>query len=216
MLSRASDFTTDDDNNNEAAVTTVHGHGHGSSSLGTLTSFDLYFVHASGPARTSSNIFSQLVQPLSPDEYAASLSRSFYMHPFPTTLSSSLSSTQSWSRTEQSLLEGEIALATPAQVHQAYILCYLLELEEGFNLLFYGFGSKRRVLNDLTRACATTTPTTATTCPCFHAQVHILVLNGFLPSFAARDILAALARLPGSPQSVEDVTRCDPCYTLDV
>src|SRR6267154_4363262 len=74
-LSRTSDFTTDDDN--QAVVL------HGSSSLATQTSFDAYFLHTSRPARTSSNIFSQLVQPLSPDEYAASLSRSFYPHPFP-------------------------------------------------------------------------------------------------------------------------------------
>ena len=39
------------------------------------------------------------------------------------------------------------------------------------------------------------------------AGVHFLVLNGFLPSFSARDIFAALARLPGSQQSVEAVTQ---------
>lgn len=178
-LSRASDFTTDDDHHAEAAAANVVH----SSSLATQTSFDAYFLHASRPARTSSNIFSQLVQPLSPDEYAASLSRSFYPHPFPP-------STQSQTQTGQPLpLErGETA-------HRAHIPRYLLELVEGFNLLFYGFGSKRRALNELARgACAMT-------------HSHVLVLNGFLPSFAARDILAALARLPGAPQSVEDVAQ---------
>jgi origin recognition complex subunit 2 len=185
-LSRASDFTTDDDN--QASAVTVHGHG---SSLTTLTSFDSYFLHNSQPARTSSNIFSQLVQPLSSDEYAASLSRSFYPHPFPTLPSSTHS--QSQSQTGESPLDskGETALA-----HRAYLPRYLLELEEGFNLLFYGFGSKRRALNDLARACATTRS---------YYYAHVLVLNGFLPSFSARDIFAALARLPGAPQSVEDV-----------
>ncbi|KAH9997860.1 origin recognition complex subunit 2-domain-containing protein [Russula vinacea] len=137
------------------------------SSLSTLTSFDAYFLHASRPSRTSSNIFSQLVQPLSADEYATSLSRSFYPHPFP-----------------------------PRSA----------DLREGFNLLFYGFGSKRRALNDLARACASTTATTTTT-GSRGAQAHVLVLNGFLPSFSARDILAALARLPGAPQSVEAVAQ---------
>ena len=192
-LSRASDFTTDDDN--QASAVTVHGHG---SSLTTLTSFDSYFLHNSQPARTSSNIFSQLVQPLSSDEYAASLSRSFYPHPFPTP-----SSTHSQSQSQT----GELPLDSKgetAAAHRAYIPRYLLELEEGFNLLFYGFGSKRRALNDLARACATTTTTTTTRS---YYYAHVLVLNGFLPSFSARDIFAALARLPGAPQSVEDVAQ---------
>ena len=213
-LSRASDLTTDDDNNEGAAVTVHghgHGHGHGSSSLATLTSFDSYFLHASRPARTSSNIFSQLVQPLSPDEYAASLSRSFYTHPFPPTPSSPSTQSQSQSQSQSQLrtqtgqsplLEGG---ETAAQ-HRAYIPRYLLELEEGFNLLFYGFGSKRRALNDLARACAATA-TTTTTRSCYRAQAHVLVLNGFLPSFSARDLVAALARLPGAPQNVEDVAQ---------
>jgi origin recognition complex subunit 2 len=191
-LSRASDFTTDDDNDK------VHG-----SSLATLTSFDSYFIHASRPARTSSNIFSQLVQPLSPDEYATSLSRSFYPHPFPFPPSSSSSTPQSRSQTQaqaragQLSSKGEIAAAAAA-AHRAHIPRYRLELEGGFNLLFYGFGSKRRVLNELARACASTGT---------RAHAHVLVLNGFLPSFSARDIIAALARLPGAPQSVEDVAR---------
>lgn len=208
-LSRASDFTTDDDNHQAASVSVVLHDGGGSSSLATQTSFDAYFLHASRPARTSSNIFSQLVQPLSPDEYAASLSRTFYPHPFPplpsSTPSSSSSSTPSQSRSrsrsrsrsqttgQPSGVEGETATAD----HRAYIPRYLLELAEGFNLLFYGFGSKRRALNDLARACASSSS--------YHA--HVLVLNGFLPSFSARDILATLARLPGAPQSVEDVAQ---------
>ena len=188
-LSRASDFTTDYDHQAEAAPAVVHG-----SSLATLTSFDAYFLHASRPARTSSNIFSQLVQPLSPDEYAASLSRSFYPHPFPPPPPPPPPppQSQSQSQTGQPLpLERE----TAATAHRVHIPRYLLELVEGFNLLFYGFGSKRRALNELAHgACAMT-------------RAHVLVLNGFLPSFAARDILAALARLPGAPQSVEDVAQ---------
>jgi origin recognition complex subunit 2 len=182
-LSRASDFTADADDDH-------HG-GQGGSSLATLTSFDTYFLHASRPAHTSSNVFSQLVQPLSPDEYAASLSRSFYTHPFPIP-SSTPTSTQS--QTGQPV-EGE------TDHHRAHMPRYLLELEEGFNLLFYGYGSKRRALNDLARACAHTTRAY----PSYYA--HVLVLNGFLPSFSARDIFAALARLPGAPQSVEDVAQ---------
>ncbi|KAH9080529.1 origin recognition complex subunit 2-domain-containing protein [Lactarius deliciosus] len=151
--SRASDFTTDDNPDDGP---------------GSYTSFDAYFLHASRPSRTSSNVFSQLVQPLSPDEYAASLPRAFYPPPF--------------SDASTRLLE---------QAHRPHLPRYLLELAEGFNLLFYGLGSKRRVLNELARACAT------------RARAHVLVLNAFQPSFSARDILAALAHLPGEPQDTD-------------
>jgi origin recognition complex subunit 2 len=158
--SRASDFTADDNPDD------------GLDSLSSYTAFDAYFLNASRPSRTSSNVFSQLVQPLSPDEFAASLPRTFYTLPF------SDASTQ--------LLE---------HTHRPHLPRYLLELAEGFNLLFYGLGSKRHVLNELARACAT------------RARAHVLVLNAFQPSFSARDILTALARLPGSPQSVDDVAQ---------
>ncbi len=155
--SRASDFTADDNPDDGP---------------GSFTSFDAYFLHASRPSRTSSNVFSQLVQPLSPDEYATSLPRAFYTLPF--------------SDASTRLLE---------QSHRSHLPRYLLELAEGFNLLFYGLGSKRRVLNELARACAT------------RARAHVLVLNAFQPSFSARDILTALARLPGEPQGVEGVAQ---------
>jgi origin recognition complex subunit 2 len=170
-LSRTSDFTDDEQ--------TLQP-----STLSTLTSFDSYFLNASRPSRTSSNLFSHLVQPLSGDEYAASLSRSFYPHPFPDSAPSSSAQSQTVQRPPE--------VPPTAAHHRAHLPRYLLELTEGFNLLFYGFGSKRRVLNDLARACA---------------GAHVLVLNGFLPSFSARDIFAALARLPGSPQSVEAVAQ---------
>ncbi|KAH9002595.1 origin recognition complex, subunit 2 [Lactarius hatsudake] len=155
--SRASDFTTDDNPDDGP---------------GSYTSFDAYFLHASRPSRTSSNVFSQLVQPLSPDEYAASLPRAFYPLPF--------------SDASTRLLE---------QSHRPHLPRYLLELAEGFNLLFYGLGSKRRVLNELARACAT------------RARAHVLVLNAFQPSFSTRDVLAALAHLPGEPQDADGVAQ---------
>ncbi|KAI9512427.1 origin recognition complex subunit 2-domain-containing protein [Russula earlei] len=138
--------------------------------LPVVTSFDAYFLQASRPSRTSSNVFSQLVQPLSADEYAVSLSRSYYPLPFPPS--------------SPRLQDRRAAHPLPR---------YLLELADGFNLLFYGLGSKRAALNDLARASS--------------RNAHVLVVNGFLPSCSARDVLAALARLPGAPQSVEDVAR---------
>lgn len=161
--SRASNFTTEDDSTHEQS---------------SLSSFDAYFLHASRSSQTSSNVFSQLVQPLSADEYAASLSRSFYLLPF--------SDNAPAPTRARRLLE---------ESHSAHLPRYLLELTEGFSLLFYGFGSKRRALNDLAHACAT------------RAHAHVLVLNAFQPSFSTRDILAALARLPGAPQTVQGVAQ---------
>jgi origin recognition complex subunit 2 len=158
--SRASDFTANDNPDD------------GPDSLSNYTAFDSYFLHASRPSRTSSNVFSQLVQPLSPDEFATSLPRTFYTLPF------SDASTQ--------LLEHS---------HRPHIPRYLLELASGFNLLFYGLGSKRRVLNELARACAT------------RARTHVLVLNAFHPSFSSRDILTSLAQLPNSPSSLDEVAQ---------
>ncbi|KAH9969611.1 origin recognition complex, subunit 2, partial [Russula dissimulans] len=145
------------------------------------TSFEAYFQHASRPSRTSSNVFSQLVQPLSADEYAASLSRSFYPLPFSPAANAHVAQLQ--------------------HAHRAAHLLprYLLELAEGFNLLFYGLGSKRAALNDLARA----THAAGARAGAGAGATHVLVINGFLPSCSARDIGAALARLPGAPQGVQ-------------
>jgi origin recognition complex subunit 2 len=184
--SRASDFTTDDDNATYSEL----------SSISTLTSFDAYFLHASRPSRTSSNVFSHLVQPLSADEYTASLSRSFYQLPFPATTTSALSISDA----SDSDAPRPTGLEEAAYCH--HLPRHLLELAEGFNLIFYGFGSKRHALNDLARACAASRHGHGHPPP-----AHVLVLNGFLPSFSARDIIAALARLPGAPQGVQGVAQ---------
>jgi origin recognition complex subunit 2 len=168
-------LTTSDQSDLESTLdSTHHNHDH------TSTSFDAYFLHASKPSRTSSNVFSQLVQPLSPDEFTTSLSRSFYPLPFPSSTSSAPEKQQQQQADDN---------------HHPLIPRYLLELAAGFNLLFYGLGSKHRALNDLARACVA------------RAHAHVIVINGFQPGLTARDIIAALARLPGAPQSVEDVSQ---------
>ena len=193
--SRASEFTTDDDNATYSEL----------SSISTLTSFDAYFLHTSRPSRTSSNVFSHLVQPLSADEYTASLSRSFYQLPFPATTTSA-PSTSDASDSDAPRPRAPAGLLEAAYYHRAHLPRYLLELAEGFNLIFYGFGSKRHALNDLARACAASRHGHG------HGHgrappAHVLVLNGFLPSFSARDIIAVLARLPGAPQGVQGVAQ---------
>jgi origin recognition complex subunit 2 len=163
-------YPSSEQSDQETIPSRVSDHHH---SHQPVSSFDSYFLHASRPSRTSSNVFSQLVQPLSPDEFATSLSRTFYPLPFPFITSLE-------EREEQSL----------------HLPRYLLELTAGFNLLFYGFGSKRRSLNDIARACTA------------RLRAHVLVLNGFQPGLVApRDILAALALLPGAPQGVQGVSQ---------
>src|SRR5216683_2299407 len=111
--SRASDFTTDDDDVTYNEQT----------SLSALTSFDVYFLHASRPSRTSSNVFSHLVQPLSADEYAASLSRTFYPDPFP-------SSSASDALSAQAAGQAQPPEAAYHHAHAHFLPRYLLELAE--------------------------------------------------------------------------------------
>lgn len=60
-----------------------------------------------------------------------------------------------------------------------FFVNYLLEMLQGFNLLFYGFGSKRILLNKLaTNYCAT--------------KGHVVVANGFLPNFNIKDLVLSI------------------------
>ncbi|KAG1725777.1 origin recognition complex subunit 2 [Suillus paluster] len=117
-------------------------------------SFDVYFTHASSRTRTSTNVFSQRVVPLSPEEYNAALARA-PAHAFMPKIPFDNSSFKRWAR----------------------------ELDEGFNLLFYGLGSKRSILNDFAKHVS--------------RRGHVAVVNAFHPSVTVRDMLASIARVPG-------------------
>jgi origin recognition complex subunit 2 len=117
-------------------------------------SFDAYFTHASSRTRTSTNIFSQRVVSLSPEEHNAALARASARVYTPKVPFDS-SSLKRWAR----------------------------ELGEGFNLLFYGLGSKRSILNDFAKHVS--------------RRGHVVVVNAFHPSVAVRDMLASIARVPG-------------------
>ncbi|OBZ75590.1 Origin recognition complex subunit 2 [Grifola frondosa] len=122
----------------------------------TQTAFDSYFLQASKPSRTSSNVFSSIVPPLSPEEFTAAISRQRSDH----------------------------VLWQDPEVRNALFSRYLFELQEGFNLLFYGCGSKRDVLNAFARLIST-------------RKAHVVVANGFQPSFAFKDLLNAIEQIPG-------------------
>ncbi|KAI0648364.1 origin recognition complex, subunit 2 [Trametes meyenii] len=132
-----------------------------SQGFATHTAFDAYFQLASKPARTSSNVFSDLLAPLTPEEFASALTahRDAEKDRIP------------------KLWEDEHVL-------EASYRRFHMELEEGFNLLFYGCGSKRVFLNGFARWLA-------------GEGGHVVVANGFQPSFAFRDLLDAIEKVPG-------------------
>ncbi|CAL1713389.1 unnamed protein product [Somion occarium] len=121
-----------------------------SESTFAATSFDQYFLLASKSSRTSSNVFSARVDPLTPQEFTAALS--------------SLPS---------------LAEAPPIDYRSAFPK-FLLQLEQGFNLLFYGAGSKRDVLNSFVEYIHR------------RRKVHVVVANAFNPNFTIKDLLNSI------------------------
>ncbi|KAJ3532239.1 hypothetical protein NMY22_g7820 [Coprinellus aureogranulatus] len=123
------------------------------------TSFDAYFTYTASKVQTSGNVFSEAVLPLSKEEYAegikAASKRAVKLTP--------------------SILEGD-------QTKQLFSR-FIFELKEGFNLLCYGFRSKRQILNQFAQE----------TCS---KHGHVVVANAFKPDFAIRDLLVRIASLP--------------------
>jgi origin recognition complex subunit 2 len=131
------------------------------SALIVQTAFDAYFTQSSARAQTSTNVFSSLVPPLTTDEYAeavASASTRPGLKPMQPSLLSEPSRDLLFSR-------------------------FLQEMTEGFNLLLYGFGSKRRVLNHFA------------TDYCSKAG-YVVVANGFQPDFTIKDLLTSIENIP--------------------
>lgn len=122
--------------------------------------FDAYFVAASKPSRTSSNVFSELVPRLSSEEYTTLIANSIVASKHATEL--------------EKLLEG----------HEKLFPRYAFELAEGFNLLFFGFGSKRTVLNSFARfVCA--------------KRGHVVLVNGFMPCVGIKEVITSIEGVPG-------------------
>lgn len=82
------------------------------------TSFDNYFVQSHKPSRTSSNVFSSQIPPLSHEEFSTAVA--------------SLSTRKTISSSFD---------------YRPVFPTFLLQLQHGFNLLLHGAGSKRGVLN---------------------------------------------------------------------
>lgn len=130
------------------------------SSIIVQTSFDVYFIHIASRAQTSSNVFSNLVLPLSMEEYNDAITRA------------------------KPGLQGPQSIITVPAIRNNLFSRFLLELEEGFNILCYGYGSKRQLLNQFaTDICA--------------KKGHVVIANGFQPNFTIKDLLDQLEKIPG-------------------
>ena len=124
------------------------------------TAFDVYFSHSNRKLYISKHVLSALVEPLSKDEYKTLIARS--------------DGANRHTR-EIERLNGE---------HRKWFTQYALELAQGFNLCFYGYGSKRATINAFAKSkCAT--------------RGHVVVINGYIPSLRVKDILGAIEQVPG-------------------
>lgn len=123
------------------------------------TAFDAYFTHLASRAQTSANIFSSLIPPLSAEEYAEA--------------SSSFDS----QRIKSELLTSETE-------RKSLFQRLLLELQEGFNVICYGYGSKRVLLNDFAvNSCS--------------KLGHVVVVNAFQPHFGLKELFSCIENVPG-------------------
>jgi len=122
------------------------------------TAFDAYFTHhKAGKLQTSDNVFSQLVLPLSGEEYATALRRADIER------------------------EPETMLDDPER-RKLVFGQMMFQLTEGFNILAYGLGSKRALLNDFaTSRCA--------------KRGHVVVANAYTPDFSLKTLLTSIESL---------------------
>ncbi|EMD34387.1 hypothetical protein CERSUDRAFT_107574 [Gelatoporia subvermispora B] len=125
------------------------------------TAFDAYFLLNSKPSRTSSNVFSDLVPPLTPEEHTAAIKRV----------------------SESDAPANFTPLWQDDFLRKPFFSRCFTELHEGFNLIFYGFGSKRYVLNAFAKAASA-------------RGGHVIVANGFQPSFGLKDLLGSIEQIP--------------------
>ncbi|EIW68021.1 hypothetical protein TREMEDRAFT_72084 [Tremella mesenterica DSM 1558] len=129
-----------------------------------MSKADNYFLSQSQSKRSSLNSYSTLAPPLNQKQYDQ--------------LSSSRS--QSSSKVVQRLM-GDL---------ESRFEQWEMELEEGFNLLFYGFGSKRRLLNKFVSTKLI-------------KKGHCVVVNGHFPQMGIKDILVAVEDSLGIPQDMD-------------
>lgn len=134
--------------------------------------FDAYFAQNHKPSRTSSNVFSNFHVPLTAQEYLSAIASAKYARPISVPWLHKSSRDKLFHR-------------------------LLFETEQGFNLLFYGAGSKRKVLNALATH--------------LNGEHHdVVVANAFHPSFTIRDLLLSIeTTLPADDDLVSAAVSMD-------
>ena len=126
---------------------------------------DAYFLSAARSSRTSGNSYSALVRPLSQAQY----------HEY-------ASAARSKGKSKAIIADLQEGLAERFAQWE-------LELEEGFNILCYGFGSKRRLLNRFVMER-------------LRWGGHCVVVNGHFPHVGIRDVLAQIEDTLSIPQVI--------------
>lgn len=124
---------------------------------------DMYFFDMLRSSRTSGNSYSALVRPLSQALY------------------------ERYATKARSLGKSKEIVEDLRQEYKTRYEQWEEELDQGFSLLCYGFGSKRRVLNDLVKERLS-------------KRGHCVVINGHFPGTAIRDVLAQIEDNLGIPQ----------------
>ncbi|KAG2003279.1 DNA replication origin binding protein [Coprinopsis cinerea AmutBmut pab1-1] len=137
--------TTDDDNEHNIIV---------------QTNFDAYFTYAASRPQTSTNVYSELVLPMTPEEYAAGIKAA--------------------ERRAKTLQTSIFDPKRKRELHSRF----MFELQEGFNIVCYGIGSKRTFLNEFaSNVCS--------------KRGHVVIANAFQPAFTIKDLLARIEEVPG-------------------
>ncbi|KAI9309319.1 origin recognition complex subunit 2-domain-containing protein [Cunninghamella echinulata] len=126
--------------------------------------YERYFQDLHGTSKTSNNTLSKLSL-LEPHEFQSILNSAPVKH--------------------------EKEINTLVSHHEQHFPQWYFELQSGFNLLFYGYGSKRNLINKFTMAILNDGP--------------VIVVNGFFPSVTIKDIMLKILvgaldtdRVPGT------------------
>jgi origin recognition complex subunit 2 len=126
---------------------------------------DQYFLAHSRASKTSGSSYSSLVRPLSQAEY------------------------ERFAGSARSKGKSRATVAALLEDHAERYEQWEAEMDEGFNLLFYGFGSKRRLLNRFVSSRLS-------------KKGHAVVVNGHFPGISIRDVLAQIEETVGIPLEI--------------
>lgn len=158
------DLLDDERSDDELQQTVLEEYGHGDLNIFSRTGFDQYFTLNAKASKTSANVFSDRLPPLTSHEYTDAIRSS-----------DAKSLRVPWLQSAQ----------------QQLFPRFLTQLDEGFNILMYGAGSKREVLNALAVYLNS-------------KKRDVFVVNGFNPNASLKDLLMTIENMPalqGYPSS---------------